>query len=114
VSNPAKVGRDVGDICGLPPVGVTATDDVDALIALQPDALVRYGPTAAHAEANIALMTRFLRAGIELCSTAMLRGAQGAGVGTARLHQLRRRLRNRDGHRPRARLPAGCCKTVTC
>ncbi|MGH3636358.1 MAG: NAD(P)H-dependent amine dehydrogenase family protein [Mycobacterium sp.] len=72
VSNPQKVGHDVGDICGLPErVGITATDDVDALIALQPDALVHYGPTAAHAEHNIALMTRFLRAGIDVCSTAM-------------------------------------------
>ncbi len=72
VSNPAKVGRDVGEICGLPaPVGVAATDDVDALIALEPDALVHYGPTAAHAADNIALITRFLRAGIDVCSTAM-------------------------------------------
>jgi 2,4-diaminopentanoate dehydrogenase len=72
VSNPKKVGRDVGEICGLgEPVGITATDDVDALIALQPDALVHYGPTAAHADENIALMTRFLRAGIDVCSTAM-------------------------------------------
>ncbi|MGH3562476.1 MAG: dihydrodipicolinate reductase, partial [Mycobacterium sp.] len=71
VSNPAKVGRDAGDICGLPQVGVTATDDVDALVALQPDALVHYGPTAAHADTNIALMSRFLRAGIDVCSTAM-------------------------------------------
>ena len=31
VSNPDKVGRDVDEICGLDhPVGVTATDDVDA------------------------------------------------------------------------------------
>src|ERR1700744_621010 len=72
VSNPEKVGRDVGDICGLAePIGVTATDDVDALIALQPDALVHYGPTAMHAKENIALITRFLRAGIDVCSTAM-------------------------------------------
>jgi 4-hydroxy-tetrahydrodipicolinate reductase len=71
VSNPAKVGRDVGDICGLGQLGITATDDVDALIALQPDALVHYGPTAAHGDANIALMTRFLRAGVDVCSTAM-------------------------------------------
>jgi len=60
VRNPGKVGRDVGDICGLAElVGITATDDVDALIALKPDALVHYGPTAAHAEDNIALMTRY-------------------------------------------------------
>jgi 2,4-diaminopentanoate dehydrogenase len=72
VSKPEKVDRDVGEICGLAePVGVIATDDVDALIALRPDALVHYGPTAAHADENIALMTRFLRAGIDVCSTAM-------------------------------------------
>src|SRR6516165_3924420 len=49
VSNPDKVGRDVGDICGLPErVGITATDDVEALIALKPDALVHYGRPTMH------------------------------------------------------------------
>ena len=72
VNNPQKAGRDVGDICGLSePVGVVATDSVDELIALKPDALVHYGPTAAHAEDNVTLMSRFLRAGIDVCSTAM-------------------------------------------
>jgi 2,4-diaminopentanoate dehydrogenase len=72
VSSPDKVGRDVGELCGLPdPVGVAATDDIDALIALRPDAVVHYGPTAAHADANIEVITRFLRAGIDVCSTAM-------------------------------------------
>ena len=72
VSSPEKVGRDVGEICALgQKLGLAATDDVDALIALKPDALVHYGPTAAHADDNIALMTRFLRAGIDVCSTAM-------------------------------------------
>jgi hypothetical protein len=72
VSNPEKAGRDVGDICSLGrTLGLTATDDVDALIALRPDALVHYGPTAAHADDNIALITRFLRAGIDVCSTSM-------------------------------------------
>lgn len=71
VNDPAKVGRDVGELCGLGPLGLAATDDVDALIALRPDALVHYGPTAAHADDNIALISRFLRAGIDVCSTAM-------------------------------------------
>lgn len=71
VSNPAKVGLDAGEICGLPPVGIVATDDIDALIALRPDALVHYGPTAAKADANIEVIGRFLRAGIDVCSTAM-------------------------------------------
>jgi 2,4-diaminopentanoate dehydrogenase len=72
VNDPAKVGRDVAEICGLgAPLGLAATDDVDALIASKPDALVHYGPTAAHADANIELISRFLRAGIDVCSTAM-------------------------------------------
>ena len=41
VNNPEKVGRDVGEICALgQKLGLAATDDVDALIALEPDALV--------------------------------------------------------------------------
>lgn len=71
VSSPAKVGLDAGEICGIGPVGVVATDDVESLVALAPDALVHYGPTAAHAADNIALMTRFLEAGVDVCSTAM-------------------------------------------
>jgi hypothetical protein len=71
VSAPDKVGRDVGEICGIEPIGMTATDDVEQLVALAPDALVHYGPTAAHAEDNIALMGNFLRHGIDVCSTAM-------------------------------------------
>ncbi|MGN6162629.1 MAG: diacylglycerol kinase, partial [Marmoricola sp.] len=71
VSNPAKVGKDAGEICGIDPTGVIATDDVDALIALAPDALVHYGPTAQYADDNIRVMSAFLRAGIDVCSTAM-------------------------------------------
>src|SRR5437773_10745870 len=71
VSNPDKVGADIGEICDVGPVGLTATDDIDALIALSPDALVHYGPPAARAEDNIRDMGAFLRAGIDVCSTAM-------------------------------------------
>ena len=28
-----KVGRDVGELCGIGPLGITATDDVEALLA---------------------------------------------------------------------------------
>ncbi|HEY1633824.1 MAG TPA: hypothetical protein VGF64_03630, partial [Acidimicrobiales bacterium] len=71
VSNPDKAGRDVGEICGLAPAGIIATDDVESLIAKAPDALAHYGPTAAHADDNIALVGKFLRAGIDVVSTAM-------------------------------------------
>ena len=71
VSNPDKVGLDVGEICGVGPVGLRATDDVEALIALRPDALVHYGPTAAKADDNVRDVGAFLRAGVDVCSTAM-------------------------------------------
>jgi 4-hydroxy-tetrahydrodipicolinate reductase len=71
VSNPEKVGRDAGEICGLDPIGITATDVVEELIELEPDALVHFGPTANSAHDNIDLMGAFLRAGIDVCSTAM-------------------------------------------
>ncbi|MCU1602064.1 MAG: dihydrodipicolinate reductase [Frankiales bacterium] len=71
VSNPDKVGKDAGVIAGLDPIGVIATDSIEELLALNPDALVHYGPTAAHADENIRVITAFLHAGIDVCSTAM-------------------------------------------
>jgi hypothetical protein len=38
--SPQKVGKDVGEWCGLPPLGVAATSDIDALVALKPDVAV--------------------------------------------------------------------------
>lgn len=71
VSNPDKVGKDAGEICGIDATGVIATDSVEELVALKPDALVHYGPTAQYADENIRVMTSFLRAGIDVTSTAM-------------------------------------------
>src|SRR3954451_1901826 len=71
VSNPAKVGRDAGEIAGIGPLGVVATDSLEELVALEPDALVHYGPAAAHADENLRVITAFLRAGVDVCSTAM-------------------------------------------
>ena len=43
VSSDAKDGKDVGEILGVDPIGVSATQDVDALLALDADAVV-YSP----------------------------------------------------------------------
>ena len=40
VSDPGKVGRDAGDLCGLDPIGIVATDDVDAILGLRPDCVL--------------------------------------------------------------------------
>ncbi len=35
-----KVGKDAGEICGIGPIGVIATEDIDEIIALKPDCVV--------------------------------------------------------------------------
>ena len=40
VHSPEKVGRDAGELAGIEPLGVTATNDADGLIASAPDAVV--------------------------------------------------------------------------
>ena len=59
--SPEKVGKDVGTLCGLAPIGVAATDDVDALIALRPDCVsyIPYSPNFDH-------VIRILEAGINI------------------------------------------------
>ena len=58
VSSAAKEGRDVGEICGLDPLGITATSDVDALLALDADCVL-YAPILPDA----ALVARMLASG---------------------------------------------------
>jgi 4-hydroxy-tetrahydrodipicolinate reductase len=43
VYSDAKAGRDAGDLCGLGPTGVLATQDVDAIVALESDCVVYMG-----------------------------------------------------------------------
>ena len=40
VTDPGKVGRDAGDLCGLDPTGIVATDDVEAILGLRPDCVL--------------------------------------------------------------------------
>ena len=58
-------GRDVGELCGIAPLGILATDDVDALLALEPDCVV-YNPKWP----DVDEMVRILEAGVNIVSTA--------------------------------------------
>jgi 2,4-diaminopentanoate dehydrogenase len=62
--SPDKVGRDVGELCGIESLGVTASDDVDALLALKPDCVV-YNLMFA----DIDEVVRILGAGINVVTT---------------------------------------------
>lgn len=62
--SPDKVGHDAGALVGIAPVGVLATDDVEALIGEAPDCVL-YTPRVIDYE----LVARLLRAGINVVTT---------------------------------------------
>ena len=55
VHSKAKVGKDVGDIVGIGPLGVTATDSMDDILAMDADAVV-YAPLLPNADEVCALL----------------------------------------------------------
>ncbi|MGO8768384.1 MAG: dihydrodipicolinate reductase [Mycobacterium sp.] len=59
-----KVGQDAGTLAGIAPMGVLATDDVDALIGTAPDCVL-YTPRVIDYD----LVARVLRAGINVVTT---------------------------------------------
>ena len=70
VSDPAKVGRDAGRLAGLDrDLGVIATDDAEALLALKPDAIVHTAMTDDRLTEAIEDLKRFLQAGIDVVSS---------------------------------------------
>lgn len=71
VSNPAKVGRDAGELCGLPATGVRATDDVGAALDLRADAVAYCASGDFRPSAAIDDVERCLRAGCSVVSTSI-------------------------------------------
>ena len=65
VTNPAKVSKDAGELVGLPPTGVLATDDAEALIAMDADCVLFAGLVA-----DVDLFCRLLRSGKNVISPA--------------------------------------------
>lgn len=67
-----KVGRDAGELAGIEPLGVAATNSVDEILALQPDC-VCYTATADLRPAEaIDDMARLLAAGINVVSSSVV------------------------------------------
>jgi 2,4-diaminopentanoate dehydrogenase len=68
VRSPEEDGVDIGELCGLDdPLGVTATSDADALLALGLDCIV-YSPL----HLDTAELATLLRAGLNVVTTAEL------------------------------------------
>ena len=75
-----KVGRDAGELCGIEPVGVGATNDVDALLALKPDCVV-YNPMWHDTDE----LVRILEAGVNVVSTAAFINGRALGADRDRI-----------------------------
>jgi hypothetical protein len=70
VHSPEKVGKDAGELAGIEPLGLAATNDADALIALAPDAVVYAASGPDRDGAAVPDYLRLLEAGINVVSTS--------------------------------------------
>jgi hypothetical protein len=77
-----KAGRDAGELVGIEPLGVTATNDVDALLALKPDCVV-YNPMWN----NVDELVRILSAGVNVVASASFITGHNLGDDRARLEE---------------------------
>jgi 4-hydroxy-tetrahydrodipicolinate reductase len=78
--SPAKVGVDVGELAGIGRVGLAATGDVNALLALKPDCVV-YNPMWP----SVDELVRILEAGVNVVTTAAFITGANLGAGRDRL-----------------------------
>lgn len=77
-----KTGKDVGDLCGIAPIGLPVVSSVEEVIAAKPD-LILYMPLMWDVDAMVAL----LEAGINVISTAnFITGLSYGKDAQARLH----------------------------
>ena len=84
--SPDKAGRDVGELVGIAPLGVAATNDVDELLALKPDVVV-YNPMWI----DVAELVRILSAGVNVVSTASFITGHNLGDGRDRIEEACRK-----------------------
>jgi len=75
-----KVGKDAGELCGIDALGVAATDDVDALLALRPDCVV-YNPMWM----DVDELVRILESGANVVSTAAFINGRRLGADRDRI-----------------------------
>ena len=72
VHSPSKVGRDAGELAGVGPVGVAATDDVDAVLATRPDCVSYMATGDLRPHEATTDICRVLEAGVNVVSTSLV------------------------------------------
>ncbi|MGV0849507.1 NAD(P)H-dependent amine dehydrogenase family protein [Mycolicibacterium phlei] len=81
-----KVGKDAGELAGIEPLGVTATNDIDGLLALKPDVVV-YNPMWI----NVDELVRILEAGVNVVASASFITGHNLGADRDRLQEACRK-----------------------
>jgi 2,4-diaminopentanoate dehydrogenase len=71
VYSPDKAGRDAGEICGIGPVGVTATSDIGEILALEADCVVYAAQGEMDPAGAVDDICRLLESGKNVVSTAV-------------------------------------------
>jgi len=77
-----KADRDVGELVGMEPLGIKATNDVDALLALKPDVVV-YNPMWI----DVDELERILSAGVNVVSSASFITGHNLETGRDRIEE---------------------------
>lgn len=72
VHSEAKSGIDAGELAGVGPVGVLATNNLDAILALRADVVMHTATGDLRPDAAVAEMCRFLEAGTNVLSTSVV------------------------------------------
>ncbi|MCU1426689.1 MAG: diacylglycerol kinase [Actinomycetia bacterium] len=72
VSSEAKRGKDVGTLAGIAPIGIAATDDADALLALDADCVCYTATADLRPMEAIADMARILQSGKNVVSSSVV------------------------------------------
>ncbi len=70
VHSPEKVGKDAGELAGIDAMGVTATDDAEALLALAPDCVIYAAHRPERDAAAVPDYVRILEAGVNVVSVS--------------------------------------------
>jgi len=85
VHSDAKAGRDAGEICGVAPLGVVATQDVDALLESGADCVCYMANSDVRPHLVVTDLCRMLAAGLNVVNTSyvplLFPSAAGPGVG---------------------------------
>lgn len=72
VHSDAKAGRDAGEICGGPPLGVIATQDADALLASDADCICYMAHSDVRPDQVVTDLARMLAAGKNVVNTSFV------------------------------------------